>query len=838
MSIAERMSENPVREKARAIESLENGERLPYIHVNHQEKEGKYHALFGVRVDAIINKYYQGGINAQDFVLGQMKFVQNLLTGHPAQSIELRYISRPDRENWTRGTIDIALFCRNVANSRDEAYSTAVRLWKNTSPVLNIEAADYEFSPITDVSEYNLSRLPYEVRDIVEVTRREETLPRSRHERLYQPCPFVGIYSTLSRLCTGLLAHSLPIVYSVTIQPTTLSAREAAYMANPYAPGSKTGFSPRVEKQADLPEDAERVAKSTYLMKIHVASSEKISESLIDLIGSEITAPPVGIEVSASGKSDNSCRGGYDWHRPRTTREFDIAQSNFEYHGADIWASTVAPCGTERLRYVVDIAQACSAFGLPIAIGDENLHGVALKSSVTIISPRHSDGGTLLGASRYGTASNEIRLSDEDRRKHCYIQGATGTGKTTLIINMALQDIKHGNGVMVIDYTGDLSKELLSRIPKNRVEDVVYFNPADTEYPVGFNPLQYDPKSPLKELMKENIVDSILSWLKKEYMTEHMGPVFYQNVRNALLLVMADDEPATILDFIDMFLDNELFEKKMKSLKSPLVRKFWTEVYDRKRYKTSSENGVTLLQWIICKFSPIVDLELTRNIFGQRDSKLDIRRIMDNKKILICNLAKGLIGEFNAKFLSLMLLSKIEQAALSRADMPEEKRVDSFLYLDECQNLQTEHFYNMLSEMRKYRINITLANQHFSQLDERMRDSILSNCGSLIIFKTGVKDAEMLEPMLHPYDKALVLKLPYYHAAVRMTVKNESRIMTMETQPLLAKANPKIMEAVVSLSRVKFGRRKALVDLEYEAEHLSDNRTVYQSTRSYKGIVS
>ncbi len=210
----------------------------------------------------------------------------------------------------------------------------------------------------------------------------------------------------------------------------------------------------------------------------------------------------------------------------------------------------------------------------------------------------------------------------------------------------------------------------------------------------------------------------------------------------------------------------------------------------------------------------------------------------NNKKILICNLSKGLIGEFNAKFLGLMLLSKIEQAALSRADMPVEKRVDSYLYLDECQNLQTEHFYNMLSEMRKYRINITLANQHFSQLDERMRDSILSNCGSLIIFKTGVKDAEMLEPMLHPYDKALVLKLPYYHAAVRMTVKNESRIMTMETQPLLAKANPKIMEAVVSLSRVKFGRRKALVDLESEAEHLSDNRTVYQSTRSYKGIVS
>ncbi|MBI5410296.1 MAG: DUF853 family protein [Nitrospirae bacterium] len=809
-----------------AFEASEKDEKHPYIHiVKHHEREGKYYAFFGIKVESIINKSYLNESKTQALFLGQMKFVQNLLTGHPGQSIELRYISRPDRDNWTRGKTDIVLFGRNISNSYDEAYLRAVDLWKNTAPVLNTEAEYYELMPIDDIKRFNLDRLPFEIKDIAEITRREESIPINRHERLYLPCPFVGIYSSLSRLCTGFLAHGLPIVYSITLQTVSLSLKEMTYLGNPYACDKDMGFLHSEDKQDDSPNDEDYVAKSTYLMKIQVASSETIPESLLDLIGSEITAPPMGIDVSTNGKSENSCRGGYNWYKPKTAKDFEIARNNLKYQDVNIWAPTIAARGIGRLRYIFDLVQACSAFRLPIAIGDENLHGVSIKCSVPVISPRLSEGETLLGISSYGTAKNEIRLKGEDRRKHCYIQGATGTGKTTVIINMALQDINQGNGVIVLDYTGDLSKELLSRIPKGRVDDVIYFNPSDTDYPVGFNPLFYDPKSPLKDLMKENIIGSILSWLKKEYEKDTMGPVFYQNVRNALLLVMADDEPATIIDFVNIFFEKELFERKLKKINNPLARKFWTEVYDSDRYKTMSDNGVSLLQYIICKFSPIVDLELTRNIFGQRDSKLDIRNIIDNRKILICNLSKGLIGEFNAKFLGLMVISKIEQAALSRADMPEEKRVDSCLYLDECHNLQTEHFYNMLSEMRKYRVNITLANQHFSQLDERMRDSVLGNCGTVVLFKTGVKDAEMLEPILHPYNKSLLLKLPYYHAITRMVENGVSRVLTMETLPLSSKCNPEIMNAVIELSRFKFGRRKESVELDH-SEKSPDNMTL------------
>lgn len=823
MNSAEKITKKHTRE-VRAFETSEKGEGHPYIHVvEHHEKEGKYCAFFGVKFEAIINKHYLGEAKAQGLFLGQMKFIQNLLTGQPGHSIELRYISRPDRENWTRGKTDIVLFSRNISNSHDEAYLSAVELWKNTAPILNTEAAHYEFKPIDDIKGFNLDRLPFEINDIAEITRREESIPMNRHERLYMPSPFVGIYHSLSRLCTGLLAHGLPIVYSITLQPVSLTDKERTYLGNPYACGKDMGFLPSEDKKDDSPNYEEHAAKSAYLMKIQVASSETIPGSLLDLIGSEITAPPVSLEVSANGKSDNPCRGGYNWYKPKTAREFEIARNNLKYQGVDIWAHTIATRGMGRLRYIFDLVQACSAFRLPLAIGDNDFPGIGLKDSIPVIPSRLSEDGILLGISRYGTAKNEIRIKSDDRRKHCYIQGATGTGKTTMIVNMALQDINQGNGVMVIDYTGDLSQELLSLIPKDRVEDVIYFNPSDTDYPVGFNPLFYDPKSPSRELMKENIVSSILSWLKKEYREDTMGPVFYQIVRNALLLVMADDEPATIIDFVNIFFEKELFATKLKKLKNPIARKFWNEVYDRDRYKTMSDSGLTMLQYIICKFSPIVDLELTRNIFGQRDSKMDFRNIIDNRKIFICNLSKGLIGEHNAKFLGLMLLSKIEQAALSRADVPEEKRVDSYLYLDECQNLQTEYFYNMLSEMRKYRVNITLANQHFSQLDGRMRDSILSNCGTVVVFKTGIKDADMLEPMLHPYNKSLVLRLPYYHAVARMMASGESRVLTMETLPLSSTCNPEIMKAVIDLSRLKFGKRKELVDLECLPEVSFDN---------------
>lgn len=193
-----------------------------------------------------------------------------------------------------------------------------------------------------------------------------------------------------------------------------------------------------------------------------------------------------------------------------------------------------------------------------------------------------------------------------------------------------------------------------------------------------------------------------------------MGPFFFQNVRNGFHLIMADDmAPTTLLDFPMIFLDEKFMNRRLAALRNPLARKFWEETYNPKKYRASSD-GISLLEYVICKFSPFVDMPTTRNIFGQPQAKLDFREVIDKKKILLCNFSKGLVGQSIARLLGFITLFKIEQAALSRADLPEAERADCFLYLDECQNLQTEHFPQLLSEMRKYRVNMTLANQHFS----------------------------------------------------------------------------------------------------------------------------
>lgn len=813
-------------------EKIEKVERLPYIHIEkHPELEDRYNSFFAIKVDSIINKSLLDDSKYSNPLYEQLKFIQCMLTGSSDQSIELRYIASPGEENWTKGKIDIVLILKNQSKSYDNAYLNAVGLWKNISSNLNVEACNYELSPVFSCEEFSSKWLPFGINDIAEIVKREEAIPLNRNKHLYIPCPFIPTTSAFSRLCKGLLAHRMPLIYSVTLQPAVLNLNERNYIENPLSKnGSEIGYLPPKESRRDMGELIKKTclaAKSTYLMKIHVAGSRKIPSSILDIIGSEITLPPAEADVNIDRQKTQLYRGGYAWYKPGERREFETAVNNLMHHEFKSWIPALAPEEVKRLRYIVDISQAGSAFRLPFPIDEDMPPGLKIRNFLPIMTANFSKKGVLLGRNRFGDAVTEIRINPDERRKHCYIQGATGTGKTTLIINMALQDINEGRGVIALDYTGDLSLELLKRMPEHRIKDVIYFNAADIEYPVGFNPLSYDVKSPLKDLLKENIIDSILSWLKKEYEKDAMGPAFFQNLRNALILIMADDkEPATIMDFVSLFYDDNLIKKMLEKLQNPLVKKFWEESYNSENYKRAGDNGLSFLQYITCKFSPMVDMELTRNIFCQRESKLNFREIIDNRQILICNLAKGAIGDFNAKFLGLMLISKIEQAALSRTDVPEEQRVDSYLYLDECQNLQTEHFYNMLSEMRKYRVNICLANQHFSQLDNRMRDAIIANCGTMIIFKTGIKDAEILEPMLYPYNKKLVVRLSNYHAAVRAVNDGDVKTFTMETLPVQFNADPEMAKKIIHMSRQKYGKRRLLEngpnqeDGEYRLKYL------------------
>lgn len=821
---------------------IERVKDTPYIHIEkHPEQMEKYYALWGIKVASLMEKFRQQENRFEDIFHEQVKFVQCILEGTPDQAIELRYVVYPNPVNWTMGEMDILLIGRNTGSSRKEAEEQALQMWDNMRPVLAVESGQAEFAAISEYEGFISAHLPFNIRDIVEITRREEMFPLGKNEAIYLPCPFIPNIGAMGRLCKGLLAHKDPVILSVILKTAAITDDERGYLNSPVATGgSPLGFLSSGEKDTASTSrmrdnSYHSMVKPAYLMKIQVAGSGRIPAFILDLIGSEITVASHGHGVNINGNNDGAYRGGYAWHRPAADKEFRVALNNIIYREFENWAPTIAPKGMERLRYIFSPIEACAAFRLPVALDSEQVMGLPVRNNLPLVSTAIPENGILLGVNRFAGAKMEVRLDDETRRRHCYIQGATGTGKTTLILNMMLQDIHAGKGAIIIDYHGDMSIDLLKRLPKERASDVIYFNPADLEYPIGFNPLSYDAKSPYREIQKEKIIGGILSWLHKEYTRDSMGPFFYQNVRNALLLVMADDsEPATLVDFVEIFHDKALREKKLSKLKNPMVKKFWQE-YGNERYKKVGDDGYSMLQYILCKFSPFVDSEIIRNIIGQARSKMDFREIMDSGKILVCNLSKGLIGDFNARFLGLMLLSKIEQAALSRADIPEEERRDCFIYIDECQNFQTEYFYNLLSEMRKYRLNITLANQHFSQLDDRMMDSIIGNCATKVIFKTGVRDAVMLEPALYPYDRRLIVKLPDYQAAVKMPVNGDTKIFTLGTLPLTVKPHHGTMELAIAMSRLGYGKMnigddRQIVDLNQELGALEELSLISEKT--------
>lgn len=819
------MAEINLLENVQEWSSVENPEGLqeqhPYIHVEPlpESKEG-YQASFSIKLHSIVDRSFLENNRLDHGLDEQVNFIRCLLAPDSGRTAELRYLAFPNPGHWLGGKLDVILICKSTSNAFDTALQDAKIFWEEVRPNLNMLAGSFEFAPVRSSEKFMSFHEPFEIADIAEITRREVAVPLSHGEFFYIACPFINSGGNMGRLCRGLLLQRHPVLYSTAIQPTHLLPHEKAYLNNPAVKvhsmdcsgiGFVTGNG--CENGVGLPMKEEGL-KDVYLQKITIAGSHQLSSFLLDLVGSEITRPSLPLEVNKS-PLHQSYSGGYLWRKAEGTCERRAAFRNLRYHETNNWGRSFAPAGLKRLRDLFDPVQAGFAFRLPVMTHGEPIPGIMSRRSIPFMPPQTAAEGVVIGASRYGGTQNEVKLAVSDRRLHSYIQGATGTGKTTLILNMAVQDIRAGHGVIVIDWHGDLSSELIKRIPKDRADDLIYFNPSDTEYPVGLNLLTYDPRSPRKDQQKERIIDFILSYFQRQYQKEHMGPVFFQNIRNGLHLIMADEENvATLLDFPMIFLDEKFMKRKLQAVKSPLIRKFWEETYSPKRYRASSE-GINLLEYIICKFSPFVDMACTRNIFGQAVSKLNFREALDERKILICNFSKGLLGESFSQLLAFMTLFKIEEAALSRADLPEEERADSFLYLDECQNLQTEHFHQLLSEMRKYRVNITLANQHFSQLDEKMRDAILANCGTLVVFKTGVKDAGILEPAFYPFNKKLIVGQPRFHAVVKTLVGVESSTLTMETLPeIQVEEGHATAEEVMQLSRRKYGRRREEVEKE------------------------
>ncbi len=468
----------------------------------------------------------------------------------------------------------------------------------------------------------------------------------------------------------------------------------------------------------------------------------------------------------------------------------------------------------EQQSFILNSVEMASLFHLPSqnAIPTSQVQRQLIKQ---VDGPaKLAEEGVILGVNKFRGEEKIIRLRQKDRRRHTYVIGATGMGKSILLTNIAYQDICDGGGLAFIDPHGDAAELLLSKIPPERMDDVIYFEPGNMDQPVGMNMFEFR-----SEDEKDFIVQEAINMLVSLYDPGNQG-IFGARAqhmfRNAALLLMSDPEGGTFIDVPRCFTDPEFVKSKLKHVTDKTVYDYWTKEFPASQ-KSNDAGEVT--SWFVSKWGPFLSNKMMRNILGQTKSGFNIREIMDNKKILLINLSKGKTGELNAKLLGMIFVMKFQAAAMSRADTPEDERKDFCLFVDEFQNFSTESFESILSEARKYRLNLVLANQFMTQLTDKIREAILGNVGTIMSGRLGVTDAELMEKAFAPVFNAEDLHaMPNYSAiATVMMFDMPTSPFTMSLLPPMGESSNELMERMKVYASSKHGRPREDVEREIEA---------------------
>lgn len=439
-------------------------------------------------------------------------------------------------------------------------------------------------------------------------------------------------------------------------------------------------------------------------------------------------------------------------------------------------------------------------------------HMKAVKSREAPPPTKLPSRGVMIGESVYRGERRPVRLAEDDRRRHLYLVGQTGTGKSTLITSLAAQDMAEGKGIAVIDPHGDLVERLLALVPRGRMDDVIVFDPSDLSAPLGINMIEHDISKPEQ---KTFIVNELLGIFDRLYdLKATGGPMFEQYMRNALLLLMEDSavEPATLMEVPRVFTDAAFRARKLARITNPTVQDFW----EKEAAKAGGEAALqNMTPYITSKFAAFTTNDYMRVIVGQTRSSLNFREIMDDGKILLVNLAKGKIGDMNASLLGMIVVGKLLMAALSRGDAPEASRKDFHLFIDEFQNFTTDSIAIILSEARKYRLNLTIAHQFLGQLTEKIRDAVFGNVGSALVFRVGAPDAEMLVKQLGgTFTSDDLTNLDNFRGALKLLVDGETAPAFSIALVPTARGDETLRVGAKERSRTRYGRRREEVERE------------------------
>jgi len=472
----------------------------------------------------------------------------------------------------------------------------------------------------------------------------------------------------------------------------------------------------------------------------------------------------------------------------------------------------------DKRRILVNLKELTSLIHFPATVLKSSPHLKVAKAGSAPAPLELAKEGVILGINRDRGVETKVFMTPEDRLRHFYVIGQTGTGKTTLLKNMIAQDIANGEGVCMIDPHGSDVQDILALIPKHRYEDVIYFDPSYTERPMALNMLEYDRRFPEQ---KTFVVNELLSIFNKLFdMKTAGGPMFEQYFRNAVLLVMEDPESGNTLLDVSRVLSNKAYrELKLSHCKNPIVIQFWREVADKAGGEASLAN---IVPYITSKFDVFLSNDIMRPIIAQENSSINFREIMDKKKILLVNLSKGRLGDINANLIGLILVGKILMAALSRVDSLGQNLPPFYLYIDEFQNITTDSISTILSEARKYKLSLAVAHQFIAQLEEGIRDSVFGNVGSIAAFRVGAEDAEYLEKQFAPVFTAKdIMSIDNRNAYLKMLANGRPvKPFNIETLPP-PQGNKEIVESIKQLSYLSHGRDRTLVEDEIMRKYAS-----------------
>jgi hypothetical protein len=741
----------------------------------------------------------------------QVDFISSLInTDDERLTVDLRIISYPDRELYTRGHIRLALICKMEHATAEETAEVAehIRLY------LEAHFPEYGFSyvPAGEIEKF-LDPFPIQVG--VEIIRRCERVqldtlrndlrglrtigftsdsPTSSHrtartQDIIHIAPFILTQAGFERLFTMLLLQPMPVIISVMLRPATLTVEEAAFIEDQITqcerfaqvgldrvsdPVSLHAAFPTLQEQArsyqrSLARMLATLQAAAALVQIRVASAERSQARLVHSVASLITEAAGGTQLFGKEGEMSHHSGGYDVLEANAETLPALCHALSTVTLAPM-ANPVLPVGVHRLVWLFEPIDAACAFRLPPPPADI-LPGVPTRSWRTrMVPPSVPAVGTLMGISEDTRASQRVHMTLDDRRRHVYIIGQTGTGKTTLMKSMILSDIRDGQGLCVIDPHGDMFKEVLGSIPSHRVNDVVVFDPTDTEFPIGLNLLECQSESE-RHFIAAEMVAIINKLIADEYgapaAQNYTGPMFYQHVRNNLLLTMSNsDDPGTLLQFYMIFQEKDFWQRWLPLKTSdPILERWVKNALPRTDYTRPGFDGTSFGSYIGSKFEQFVFDPLLRNIFGQQRSTVNLGAVMDEGKILLVNLAKGEMTEANSRFLGLVVMAKLQAAVMERARIEKEDRRDFNIYVDEFQSIATQNFATLLSEGRKFRVNLTLATQFITQVDPHLIGSILGNVGTIVCFRLGQLDAEQMEKEFFPFfNRYDLMNLPNWNA--------------------------------------------------------------------------